>query len=913
MASMVHHHQHSPSTSSHHHSHGHSHPHQHSAGGASSSASHATSTFHSYTPSDFDLLRALTSGSAGKNTAKKALLKQQQQHQRRPQLDPLILETAASSGPHVTRNHFLHEFYPHPEDPSSAFSWHTNTTGGRSLYGHSTFPSTRRPAYASCDVGPEDDPRPHLQGAIEQQEYPTASTSRSTSTTTTDANTAKLPRAVENDDDHADDELAESHAIYRSRQAPRKIRLERERLEQEELEQQSKHKAQQSEQDEGTSGPAQSNGAAEVAENAGAIHSNLKEVEPSEKLLNSLEEPDSRTSIFNPDPVHLPQILKISQPSFFHPYSSASSIPSLPTSSIPTLSKPPLQVVCYARTRVPTPHGEVFLHIYKNNWDDKEHLAFVFDRDQLLDSNTRSGTQVAEDGAINRHQRYGTLRSRTLDATWRKGETDVERIVRGAYVGRLSPTSAEVSRAAESQNPEDHTLDGPNSDDAVLVRIHSECFTGETIGSQRCDCGEQLDEAFRLIGTSSSGLGIIIYLRQEGRGIGLLEKIKAYNLQDLGHDTVTANLLLGHGADQRDYALAGEMLRDLGVGGKGVKGRDGKTVRLLTNNPDKIDSIEKEGIKVVERVPMVPRGWTVHMPHLTNSIKSQSSKKKKSSRNADGAISKSKKDKAKARRPKMTMQDSVTSIRSVAGAEASSSSPLLSPALSSSGFKPKNKKLEALKPLSSSMDADGIRSIEASASEAEAEGGSEDDATVDSYEMPSMPGSADERTSGEALEDAQSAGTDEEGEEDSDEDAEDSEDSAEREEALEDYLISMNRTGVGMIGAGVTHSKELEKYLKTKIERMGHMLVAPAAPPSTPLPLRRGARVRQHKGQSKLKDGHSGEQSQSKDLGESTASIIKTDEESIKCDAGAECEDCKRQEMEDGYFADETYGEDMFG
>ena len=120
-----------------------------------------------------------------------------------------------------------------------------------------------------------------------------------------------------------------------------------------------------------------------------------------------------------------------------------------------------------------------------------------------------------------------------------------------------------------------------------------------------------------------------------------------------------------------------------------------------------------------------------------------------------------------------------------------------------------------------------------------------------------------------------------------------------------------------MIGAGVTHSKELEKYLKTKIERMGHMLVAPAAPPSTPLPLRRGARLRQHNSQlqnkkvhSKLKNEHRNAED---NLAESTASIIKTDEESINCDAGAECEDCKRQEMEDGYFADETYGEDMFG
>ncbi|KAL1671530.1 GTP cyclohydrolase II-domain-containing protein [Schizophyllum commune] len=132
----------------------------------------------------------------------------------------------------------------------------------------------------------------------------------------------------------------------------------------------------------------------------------------------------------------------------------------------------------------------------------------------------------------------------------------------------------------------------------LFYRPHSECFTGETVGSQRCDCGEQLDEAIRRIARAARGA--VVYLRQEGRGIGLLSKLRAYNLQDIGHDTVAANLLLGHRADERAYDIAGAILRDLGLA-------DG--VRVLTNNPDKVAALESEGMRVVERVPMVPRSW----------------------------------------------------------------------------------------------------------------------------------------------------------------------------------------------------------------------------------------------------------------------------------------------------------------
>ena len=126
----------------------------------------------------------------------------------------------------------------------------------------------------------------------------------------------------------------------------------------------------------------------------------------------------------------------------------------------------------------------------------------------------------------------------------------------------------------------------------VLVRLHSECLTGDIFGSLRCDCGEQLDRSMQLI--AAEGKGLIVYLRQEGRGIGLQEKIHAYNLQDAGHDTVDANLLLGHQADERDYTVAVRILEELGI----------KSVRLITNNPLKISSLEEAGIAVNERIEM---------------------------------------------------------------------------------------------------------------------------------------------------------------------------------------------------------------------------------------------------------------------------------------------------------------------
>ncbi len=133
----------------------------------------------------------------------------------------------------------------------------------------------------------------------------------------------------------------------------------------------------------------------------------------------------------------------------------------------------------------------------------------------------------------------------------------------------------------------------PSGDDPVLVRMHSECLTGDVFGSGRCDCGEQLERALERI--SERGAGALIYLRQEGRGIGLLNKLAAYGLQDQGLDTVEANHQLGFPADARDYGVAAEILRDLGI----------SRVELLTNNMAKVQGLEQHGIKVTGRVPLM--------------------------------------------------------------------------------------------------------------------------------------------------------------------------------------------------------------------------------------------------------------------------------------------------------------------
>ena len=130
-------------------------------------------------------------------------------------------------------------------------------------------------------------------------------------------------------------------------------------------------------------------------------------------------------------------------------------------------------------------------------------------------------------------------------------------------------------------------------DEPVLVRLHSSCFTGDIFGSMRCDCGPQLQKAMAMV--EAEGKGVVIYLSQEGRGIGLLNKIKAYRLQDEGMDTVQANLKLGFGEDERDYGVGASIMRELGLG----------KVRLISNNPVKRAGLEGYGIKIVETIPLV--------------------------------------------------------------------------------------------------------------------------------------------------------------------------------------------------------------------------------------------------------------------------------------------------------------------
>ncbi len=183
-----------------------------------------------------------------------------------------------------------------------------------------------------------------------------------------------------------------------------------------------------------------------------------------------------------------------------------------------------------------------------------------------------------------------------------------EALVRRIAVTKLPTSHGSDFTAILYENDIDHLnhialVKGEISpDDEVLVRVHSECLTGDVFGSLRCDCGDQLHNAMKII--DEEGKGVLLYMRQEGRGIGIVGKLKAYELQDTGKDTVEANIALGYKADLRDYGVGAQILRDIGV----------RRIKLLTNNPKKIVGLEGYGLVVVERVPieMHPHAKNIH-------------------------------------------------------------------------------------------------------------------------------------------------------------------------------------------------------------------------------------------------------------------------------------------------------------
>jgi len=238
-----------------------------------------------------------------------------------------------------------------------------------------------------------------------------------------------------------------------------------------------------------------------------------------------------------------------------------------------------LKVRCEVRCRIPTKDkGEFYVHLYTNNLNNKKHLAIV------------AGPYIY---------------SKSLNEI-REDDTDEKRMIRGATIKpnvtlplKSIDNSNGISNLSEINN---ETISVNNNKPDIehqipLVRIHSECFTSETIFSCRCDCAEQLERAMKKI--QEYGNGVVVYLRQEGRNIGLLNKMMAYNLQDHGYDTVEANIKLNQPVDGRNYTIAQRILEDLQI----------DTIRLLTNNPDKIEQLKSLGVNVVERIPMIPSIW----------------------------------------------------------------------------------------------------------------------------------------------------------------------------------------------------------------------------------------------------------------------------------------------------------------
>jgi len=189
--------------------------------------------------------------------------------------------------------------------------------------------------------------------------------------------------------------------------------------------------------------------------------------------------------------------------------------------------------------------------------------------------------------------------------TPRKGAKETIRIVaRAKLPTRFGPFEILGIEGQSEQESAVALVHGRIRGETPIVRIHSQCLTGDVLSSERCDCRAQLELSLRRISASPSG--ILLYLPQEGRGIGLMNKLRAYELQDSGMDTVEANEELGFAADSRDYAFSAAALKLLGA----------ERVRLLSNNPDKVQQLEKAGVRVVERVPCRPRTSRVSRAYL---------------------------------------------------------------------------------------------------------------------------------------------------------------------------------------------------------------------------------------------------------------------------------------------------------
>jgi GTP cyclohydrolase II len=291
------------------------------------------------------------------------------------------------------------------------------------------------------------------------------------------------------------------------------------------------------------------------------------------------------------------------------------------------------KITCQVATRIPTEfaskgaNNSLRILLYTNSTDNKEHLALVFGDGYLSKSlqKVRAGDEDPKQRKIRGALVPSTNEAEALfenNSIIDKACAENSSVHQGPEMGQEHSTASYESDSSlpcqeehvscnscndsidSKSNTANESRASPvsfkplkeNIRKAPLVRIHSSCLTGEAFGSLRCDCGEQLQESLRLM--SKEG-GVVVYMQQEGRGIGLLDKLKAYNLIDMGYDTYSANVALGHEPDERDYTVAAAILEDLGI----------QKIRLLTNNPDKIGQLTRDGVQIIERVPMIPISW----------------------------------------------------------------------------------------------------------------------------------------------------------------------------------------------------------------------------------------------------------------------------------------------------------------